>query len=195
MARTASEDPVTATANKIPLRMQVKYRDKVVPALQKEFGYKNPMMVPRLLKVVVNMGVGQAVQNKARIEAANKDLTAIVGQKPMIRKARQSVASFKLREGYPIGVAVTLRGPRMWEFVDRLISLAIPRIRDFRGLPTKLDGRGNYTMGLSEQSVFPEIQLDKVEFVQGMDITFVTTARTDKEGMALLASLGMPFRK
>lgn len=186
---------MTATANKIPLRMQVKYREKVVPALQKEFGYQNPMMVPRLVKVVVNMGVGQAVQNKARIEAANKDLTAIVGQKPMIRKARVSVAGFKLREHYPIGIAVTLRGPRMWEFIDRLVSLAIPRIRDFRGLQTKLDGHGNYTMGLSEQSVFPEIQLDKVEFVQGMDITFVTTANTDKEGMALLSNLGMPFRK
>jgi large subunit ribosomal protein L5 len=175
--------------------MLQKYRDKVVPALKKDFAYTNPMMIPRLLKVVVNMGVGQAVNNKARIEAANKDLTAIVGQKPMIRKARQSVAAFKLREGYPIGVAVTLRGPRMWEFVDRLISLAIPRIRDFRGVPSKLDGRGNYTMGLSEQSVFPEIQLDKVEFVQGMDITFVTTAGTDKEGLALLAHLGIPFRK
>jgi large subunit ribosomal protein L5 len=175
--------------------MLQKYRDKVVPALKKDFAYTNPMIIPRLLKVVVNMGVGQAVNNKARIEAANKDLTAIVGQKPMIRKARQSVAAFKLREGYPIGVAVTLRGPRMWEFVDRLISLAIPRIRDFRGVPSKLDGRGNYTMGLSEQSVFPEIQLDKVEFVQGMDITFVTTAGTDKEGLALLAHLGIPFRK
>jgi len=175
--------------------MLQKYRDKVVPALKKDFAYTNPMMIPRLLKVVVNMGVGQAVNNKARIEAANKDLTAIVGQKPMIRKARQSVAAFKLREGYPIGVAVTLRGPRMWEFVDPLITLAIPRIRDFRGVPSKLDGRGNYTMGLSEQSVFPEIQLDKVEFVQGMDITFVTTAGTDKEGLALLAHLGIPFRK
>jgi len=186
---------MTATAPKTTPRMLQKYRDKVVPALLKEFGYQNPMMVPRLSKIVVNMGVGQAVNNKARIEAANKDMTAIVGQKPMIRKARQSVASFKLREGYPIGVAVTLRGPRMWEFLDRLITLAIPRIRDFRGVPTKLDGRGNYTMGLSEQSVFPEIQLDKVEFVQGMDITFVTTAQTDKEGQALLAHLGMPFRK
>ncbi|GDY01004.1 50S ribosomal protein L5 [Planctomycetota bacterium] len=175
--------------------MLLKYREKVVPALLQDFAYTNPMKIPRLLKVVVNMGVGQAVNNKARIEAANKDLTAIVGQKPMIRKARRSVAAFKLREGYPIGVAVTLRGPRMWEFVDRLISLAIPRIRDFRGVGNKLDGRGNYTMGLSEQSVFPEIQLDKVEFVQGMDITFVTTAGTDKEGMALLTHLGMPFRK
>lgn len=176
-------------------RLQQLYRDKIVGNLRKEFGYPNPMMVPRLMKIVVNMGVGRAVENKNRIEAANKDLTAITGQKPLIRKSRGAVSGFKLREGYPIGIAVTLRGSRMWEFLDRLITLAVPRIRDFRGLPTKLDGRGNYTMGLSEQSVFPEIQLDKVEFVQGMDITFVTTARTDKEGLALLANLGMPFRK
>ncbi len=176
-------------------RMQDVYRNKAVAALRKEFGYANPMMVPRLSKIVVNMGVGRAVENKNRIEAANKDLTAITGQRPLIRRARGAVSGFKLREGYPIGIAVTLRGARMWEFLDRLITLAIPRIRDFRGLPTKLDGRGNYTMGLSEQSVFPEIQLDKVEFVQGMDITFVTTAATDKEGFALLANLGMPFRK
>jgi len=184
-----------STAKKAPPRRQQQYREKVVPALQKEFGYPNPMMVPRLLKIVVNMGVGKAVENKNRMEAANKDLTAITGQKPLIRKARGAVSGFRLREGYPIGVAVTLRGARMWEFLDRLITLAVPRIRDFRGVPTKLDGRGNYTMGLSEQSVFPEIQLDKVEFVQGMDITFVTTAPTDKEGFALLANLGMPFRK
>jgi len=176
-------------------RLQQVYRNKVVAALTKDFGYPNPMMVPRLQKIVVNMGVGRAVENKNRIEAANKDLTAITGQKPMIRKARGAVSGFKLREGYPIGIAVTLRGARMWEFLDRLITLAIPRIRDFRGVPTKLDGRGNYTMGLSEQSVFPEIQLDKVEFVQGMDITFVTSAPTDKEGLALLTHLGMPFRK
>lgn len=187
---------MTATqAPKTPPRMLQRFREKVLPALQQELGYDNPMMLPRLTKIVVNMGVGQAVQNKARIESAARDLTAIVGQKPMIRKARTSVAGFKLREGYPVGVAVTLRGGRMWDFLDRLITLAIPRIRDFRGLPTKFDGRGNYTMGLSEQSVFPEIQLDKVEFVQGMDITFVTTAKNDKEGFALLSQLGMPFRK
>lgn len=186
---------MSATATKTPVRMQAKYRDKVVPALQKEFGFTNPMVIPRLLKIVINMGVGQAVQNKARIEAAVKDMTSIAGQKPVIRAARKSVATFKLRQGYPIGCSVTLRGARMWEFLDRLVSVAIPRIRDFRGLPSKFDGRGNYTMGLSEQSVFPEIQLDKVEFVQGMDITFVTTARNDKEGMALLSNLGMPFRK
>jgi large subunit ribosomal protein L5 len=182
------------TKHAMPRLLQV-YRNKVVAALTKDFGYPNPMMVPRLQKIVVNMGVGRAVENKNRIEAANKDLTAITGQKPMIRKARGAVSGFKLREGYPIGIAVTLRGARMWEFLDRLITLAIPRIRDFRGVPTKFDGRGNYTMGLSEQSVFPEIQLDKVEFVQGMDITFVTSAPTDKEGLALLTHLGMPFRK
>jgi large subunit ribosomal protein L5 len=186
---------VTATAKKRELRMQRRYLDKVVPALKQEFGYSNPMQIPRLVKMVINMGVGQAVNNKARIEAAVRDLTAIAGQKALATKARVSVAGFKLREGYPIGCCVTLRGARMWEFADRLISVAVPRIRDFRGLPSRLDGRGNYTMGLSEQSVFPEIQLDKVEFVQGMDITFVTTARTDKEGLALLTHLGMPFRK
>ncbi len=184
----------SSTMKAVPRRLAM-YREKVVPTLRQEFGYPNPMMVPRLVKIVVNMGVGKAVENKNRLEAANKDLTAITGQKPLIRKARGAVSGFRLREGYPIGVAVTLRGARMWEFLDRLVSLAIPRIRDFRGLPTKLDGRGNYSMGLSEQSVFPEIQLDKVEFVQGMDITFVTTAPTDKEGLALMTALGLPFRK
>ena len=175
--------------------MQQRYREKVVPALREEFGYTNPMTVPRLQKIVVNMGVGKAVENKKALESATKDLTAITGQRPLVRKARVSVSGFRLREGYAVGVAVTLRGARMWEFLDRLVSLAMPRIRDFRGLPTKLDGQGNYSMGLSEQSVFPEIQLDKIEFVQGMDITFVTSAKSDKEGMSLLANLGMPFRK
>ncbi|HEX5053537.1 MAG TPA: 50S ribosomal protein L5 [Planctomycetota bacterium] len=191
---STTEERAAPKERVIPRRQKI-YREKVVAALTKEFGYANPMMVPRLQKIVVNMGVGKAVENKNRMEAANKDLTAITGQRPLIRKARGAVSGFKLREGYAIGVAVTLRGARMWEMLDRLITLAIPRIRDFRGLPTKLDGRGNYTMGLSEQSVFPEIQLDKVEFVQGMDITFVTTAPTDKEGLALLTHLGMPFRK
>ena len=184
-----------APKERVIARLQTTYRERVVPGLKKDFGYPNPMMVPRLTKIVVNMGVGKAVENKNRMEAATKDLTAITGQRPLTRKARGAVSGFKLREGYPIGTAVTLRGTRMWEFLDRLITLAIPRIRDFRGLPTKFDGRGNYTMGLSEQSVFPEIQLDKVEFVQGMDITFVTTAKTDKEGLALMTHLGMPFRK
>ncbi|MEO6593550.1 MAG: 50S ribosomal protein L5 [Planctomycetota bacterium] len=191
---STTEEKAAPKPRVVPRRQQI-YRDKVVPALKKDFGYANPMMVPRLQKIVINMGVGKAVENKNRMEAANKDLTAIAGQRPLIRKSRGAVSGFKLRENYPIGVAVTLRGARMWEMLDRLISLAIPRIRDFRGLPTKLDGRGNYTMGLSEQSVFPEIQLDKVEFVQGMDITFVTSAATDKEGLALLTHLGMPFRK
>jgi len=186
---------VTETATKIMPRMLAKYREKAVPALQKEFGYENPMMIPRLEKISVNMGVGEAVQNKGRIDAASKDMGTITGQRPLVRKARLSVSGFKLREGYPVGVAVTLRGSRMWQFLDRLISLAIPRIRDFRGLSDKFDGRGNYSMGLSEQSVFPEIQIDKVEFTQGMDITFVTTAGTDKEGSALLSHLGMPFKK
>ena len=190
---TTTEAP-EGEARSLPRRQQM-YREKVTATLLSEFDYPNPMMVPRLQKIVINMGVGQAVENKNRMEAAVKDLTAISGQKPLIRKARVAVSGFRLRIGYAVGVAVTLRGSRMWEFLDRLITLAIPRIRDFRGLPKKLDGRGNYTMGLSEQSVFPEIQLDKVEFVQGMDITFVTDAHTDKEGVALLTQLGLPFQK
>ena len=190
---TTTEKP-EGEARTMPRRQQ-RYREKVIAALTSEFNYPNPMMVPRLEKIVINMGVGQAVENKNRMDAAVKDLTAICGQKPLIRKARVAVSGFRLRIGYAVGVAVTLRGDRMWEFLDRLISLAIPRIRDFRGLPKKFDGHGNYTMGLSEQSVFPEIQLDKVEFVQGMDITFVTDAHTDKEGVALLTQLGLPFQK
>jgi large subunit ribosomal protein L5 len=178
-----------------PARLLQKYRNQVAPALREQFGYTNPMMIPMLEKVVVNMGVGRAVENKARIEHAARDLGTITGQKPVVTKARVSVAGFKLRQGQAVGVAVTLRGPQMWEFVDRLIAIAIPRIRDFRGLPTKLDGNGNYTMGLSEQIVFPEINRDKVEFVQGMHITFVTTARNDEEAFALLQKLGLPFRK
>ncbi len=179
---------------KVPPRVLDKFRSEVAPALREQFGYSNDMMIPKLTKIVVNMGIGKALENKARIEHAVRELGIITGQRPVIRKARKSVAHFKLREGSAIGVSVTLRGPRMWEFVDRLISISIPRIRDFRGLRNKFDGRGNYTMGLSEQSVFPEINLDKVEFIQGMDITFVTTAKTDQEGLALLEKLGMPFR-
>lgn len=190
---TTTEAP-EGEASTVPRRQQL-YREKVIAALRSEFDYSNQMMVPRLQKIVINMGVGEAVENKNRMDAAVKDLTAITGQKPLIRKARVAVSGFRLRIGYAIGVAVTLRGSRMWEFLDRLVTLAIPRIRDFRGLPKKFDGHGNYSMGLSEQSVFPEIQLDKVEFVQGMDITFVTDASTDKEGFALLTQLGMPFQK
>ncbi len=182
-------------AEKPAPRMLEKYRAEIAPALREQFGYSNPMMIPQLQKIVLNMGVGRALENKNRIDHAVRELGVIAGQRPVITKARKSVAGFKLREGYAIGCSVTLRGDRMWEFLDRLVALAVPRIRDFRGLSAKLDGRGNYTMGLSEQSVFPEIILDKVEFIQGMNITFVTTAETDEEGYALLSSLGMPFKK
>ncbi|MBI83632.1 MAG: 50S ribosomal protein L5 [Planctomycetaceae bacterium] len=175
--------------------MLEKYRAEIAPAMREQFGYSNPMMIPQLQKIVLNMGVGRALENKNRIDHAVRELGVIAGQRPVITKARKSVAGFKLREGYAIGCSVTLRGDRMWEFLDRLVTLAVPRIRDFRGLSAKLDGQGNYTMGLSEQSVFPEIILDKVEFIQGMNITFVTTAETDEEGYALLSSLGMPYKK
>lgn len=176
-------------------RMHAKYREEVAPALREQFGYKNPMQIPNLRKVVVNMGIGKAVENKTRIDHALRELSVIVGQRPLVRQARKSIATFKLREGNPVGVAVTLRGARMWEFADRLISIAIPRIRDFRGFSKKFDGRGNYSMGISEQSIFPEINLDKIEFVQGMHITFVTSAPTDEEGFYLLDKLGFPFKK
>lgn len=177
-------------------RLQVRYLTEVVPNLIKRFGYRNPLQVPKLEKIVLNMGVGKATENRARIEAAVKDLAAISGQKPIITKARKSVAGFKLRRNDPIGCMVTLRRDMMYDFLDRLISIVIPRIRDFRGLSTEsFDGRGNYSMGISEQFVFPEINIDKVEFVQGVDINIVTTARTDEEGLALLRELGMPFRR
>jgi large subunit ribosomal protein L5 len=164
-------------------------------ALSKKFGYKNPMMVPRLQKVVINMGLGAAVGNPKIIDSAVEDLRAIAGQKPVITRARKSIATFKLRENLPIGVTVTLRSDRMWEFVDRLISFSLPRVRDFRGVnPKGFDGRGNFTMGLKEQIIFPEIDYDKVDDVKGMNISFVTTARTDEEGRALLTELGIPFR-
>ena len=189
MTETETPEP------KVTPRLATRYAETIRPALQEAFKYPNPMMIPTLKKVVINMGIGRAVENKKRLEEGTKDLTTIAGQKPIITKARKSLANFKLREGNPIGCSVTLRSDRMWEFIDRLITVAIPRIRDFRGLHKKLDGRGNYTMGLSEQSVFPEIQLDKIEFVQGMNITFVTTAPTDEEGVALLEQIGVPFRK
>ncbi len=176
-------------------RMLTKYREEVAPALRKQFGYENPMQVPGLSKIVINMGIGKAVENKTRIDHALRELAVIAGQRPSIRLARKSIATFKLREDNPVGVAVTLRGARMWEFADRLITIAIPRIRDFRGFSKKLDGRGNYSMGISEQSIFPEINLDKIEFVQGMHITFVTSASTDEEGFSLLEKLGFPFKK
>jgi len=178
----------------VPARLKLRYRNEVRAALMKQFGIQNAMAIPNLKKVVINMGCKGAVETKARIDAAVRDLSVICGQKPTIRKAKASIANFKLREGMPIGVAVTLRGDRMWEFTDRLISVVLPRIRDFRGVKSKLDGRGNYTMGLSEQSVFPEVDFDKLEYVQGMDVTFVTNAPSDEQGFFLLKELGIPFR-
>jgi large subunit ribosomal protein L5 len=176
-------------------RLKVRYRDELVPALMEELGLVNVMQVPRLDKVVVNMGVGEATKDARSLEAAVEDLTVITGQKPVVTKARKSIAGFKLREGMPIGAKVTLRGNHMWEFVDRLVSLALPRIRDFRGLdPRSFDGHGNYTMGVTEQLIFPEIDYDKVHQIRGMDITIVTTATSDDEGRALLLALGFPLQ-
>ncbi len=173
-----------------------KYKKETIPALMKHFDYKNVNMVPRLEKISVNMGVGIATQNKAILDNAVKDLTQITGRKPIITKAKKSISNFKLRQGMPIGCKVTLRGEGMYEFLDRLISIVIPRIRDFRGASAKsFDGRGNYTFGIKEQTVFPEIEYDKIDAIRGMDITIVTTADSDEEGKELLSSLGMPFRK
>ena len=176
-------------------RLQTSYREVSIPRLKEEFNYTNPMLTPRLSKVVVNVSMKDAIQNIKLLETAAQELAAITGQKAVIRRARRSIANFKLREGMPIGTSVTLRRTHMWEFVDRLISLAMPRIRDFRGISRKaFDGRGNYSLGLREQIIFPEIDYDKVDRIHGMNITFVTTAPTDAEGLAFLESLGMPFR-
>ena len=175
-------------------RLKNRYREEILPALRQEFGFANVMQVPGLTKIVVNMGVGEAARDSKLIEGAVRDLTAITGQKPSVTRARKSIAQFKLREGMPIGAHVTLRGDRMWEFLDRLLSLALPRIRDFRGLsPKQFDGKGNYTFGLTEQVMFHEIDQDKVDRQRGMDITVVTTATSDDEGRALLKQLGFPF--
>ena len=177
-------------------RLQDKYKAEIVPALVKDFGYKNVMQVPRVTKVSVNMGLGEAVQNPKLIDACLDELAHITGQKPVITRSRKAIAGFKLRAGLPIGVHVTLRRDKMWEFLDRLLSLALPRVRDFRGIsPKGFDGRGNFTLGLKEQIIFPEINYDKVAKVKGMNITVVTTARTDDEARRLLTHLGMPFRK
>lgn len=177
-------------------RLKEKYRKEVMPALMKEFSYRNVMQVPRLEKVVINVGLGEAIQNIKLLDAAQKELSAITGQKAVITKAKKSIAGFKLRQGMPIGCKVTLRGDRMFEFLDRLISVALPRIRDFKGVSGKaFDGKGNYTLGIKEQFIFPEIDYDKVEMVHGMDITICSSAETDAEGKALLRHLGMPFRK
>lgn len=176
--------------------LKEKYKTEVVPALLKAFNYDNVMQVPRVKKVVVNIGVGEALDNAKALDSAVSDLIKITGQKPIITKARKSIANFKLREGRAIGVKVTLRGDRMWAFLDRLMNVALPRVRDFRGVsPNSFDGRGNYTLGLREQLVFPEIDYDKIDKVRGMEVSIVTTAETDEEGRALLLLLGMPFRK
>jgi large subunit ribosomal protein L5 len=186
----------TATAEKTLPRLKQKYREEIAAKLREQFGYANPMQIPGLTKIVVNMGVGEAARDAKKIDGAVRDLATITGQKPQIRKATKSIAQFKLREGMPIGAKVTLRGDRMWEFLDRLLSIALPRIRDFRGLDArKLDGHGNYTFGLTEQSVFIEIDQDRIDSVRGMDITLVTTATTDDEGRALLKLLGFPFKE
>ncbi|HET6770436.1 MAG TPA: 50S ribosomal protein L5 [Actinomycetota bacterium] len=180
---------------RVPPRLQQRYRQELLPALQGELGFDNPMRVPRLEKIVVNVGVGEATREAKLLDSAIEDLKVITGQRPLVTKAKKSIASFKLRAGMSIGAKVTLRGDRMWEFLDRLLSVALPRIRDFRGLdPEAFDGRGNYTVGITEQLIFPEIDYDKVDAVRGMDITVVTTAATDEEGRALLRALGFPFR-
>jgi large subunit ribosomal protein L5 len=180
----------------VPPRLRERFRTAVVPAMMKERGYTNPLQVPRLEKIVINMGVGEGKENAKVLDFATGDLQAITGQKPVITRAKKSIANFKLRENVPIGCKVTLRGPRMYEFLDRLVNVALPRVRDFKGVPPKgFDGRGNYNLGLKEQVIFPEIVFDKVDKVRGMDVTMVTTARTDEEARALLAHLGVPFRE
>ncbi|HEV2779028.1 MAG TPA: 50S ribosomal protein L5 [Actinophytocola sp.] len=185
-----------STAEKIVPRLKTRYREEIVSALRSDFTFDNPMQIPRLVKIVVNMGVGDAARDAKLIEGAVRDLSTITGQRPEIRRARKSIAQFKLREGMPIGAKVTLRGDRMWEFLDRLLTIALPRIRDFRGLsPKQFDGNGNYTFGLNEQSMFHEIDPDSIDRQRGMDITIVTTATNDEEGRALLRHLGFPFRE
>ncbi|HLM78633.1 MAG TPA: 50S ribosomal protein L5 [Rubrobacteraceae bacterium] len=176
-------------------RLRKRYREEITSSLRDRFEYENPMQIPRLEKIVVNMGVGEAVQNGRALDGAMEDLAKITGQKPQLRRARKSVAGFKIREGMPVGARVTLRGERMWEFLDRLISVALPRVRDFRGInPNSFDGRGNFALGLREQLIFPEISYDSVDATRGMDVAVVTTAKTDEEARELLRLLGMPFR-
>jgi large subunit ribosomal protein L5 len=184
-----------AAAPSVP-RLRTRFDTELKPALQQELALENVMQVPRMTKIVVNMGVGRATQQRSLLDGAVNDLQIITGQKPSVRKAKKSIATFKLREGNEIGAMVTLRGDRMWEFYDRLVSLAIPRIRDFRGMPpNQFDGHGNYTFGLTEQLVFPEIDYDKIDTVRGMNVTIVTTAKTDEQGRALMRALGFPFRR
>lgn len=176
-------------------RLKDLYLEQVVPALQKDLGYENVMQVPRLEKIVVNIGMGEALQNAKALDAAVQDIMIITGQRPIVTRARKSIAGFKLREGNPIGVKVTLRGKRMWDFLDRLCNMALPRQRDFRGIsPDSFDGRGNYSLGLREQLIFPEVDYDKIDRIRGLEVTIVTTAKTDEEGLRLLQHLGLPFR-
>ncbi len=188
--------PAAPQVPRVPARLRERYRTEIAPSLMKEFNYTNRMQVPEVTKVVINMGLGEAVGNVKVIDAAVEELSAITGQKPVVTRARKSEAAFKLRAGMPIGCKVTLRGERMYEFLDRLLSVALPRIRDFRGVPTKsFDGRGNYALGIREQLIFPEIRYDKVEMTRGMDVCIATSAKTDEEARALLTHLGFPFRK
>ncbi len=185
-----------SVSGSVPPRLRERFRTAVIPALMKERSYTNPFQVPRLEKIVINMGVGEGKENAKVVDFATADLQAIAGQRPVVTRAKKSIANFKLRENAPIGCKVTLRGPRMYEFLDRLVNVALPRVRDFKGVPPKgFDGRGNYNLGLKEQVIFPEIVFDKVDKVRGMDITMVTTARTDEEAKALLTHLGVPFRE
>jgi len=183
-------------AARTPPRLKQRFRDEVAPALMREFGYKNGMQVPSVDKVVINIGMGEATQNANALDAASQDIATITGQKPVITRAKRSIANFKIREGNPIGLAVTVRGDRMWEFLDRLVNAALPRIRDFRGVPRKaFDGRGNFSLGVREQLIFPEIEYDKIDRVRGMQINIITTARNDEEGARLLELLGMPYSR
>jgi large subunit ribosomal protein L5 len=194
-AQTQEQAPVVSNTDEVPPRFAEKYLMEVIPALTKQFNYKNPNQVPRLEKIVVNMGLGAAVANPKIIDSAVDELRAITGQKPVVTRAKKAIATFKLRAGVPIGAMVTLRKAHMWEFLDRLVSLALPRTRDFRGVSRKaFDGKGNYTLGLKEQIIFPEINYDRIDAIKGLNISFVTTAKTDEEGRALLQHLGMPFR-
>ena len=196
-SRSSSEEKVKVVSNTeaVAPRFAGKYVKDVIPALTKQFSYKNPNQVPRLEKIVLNMGLGQAVTNPKIVDAAVEELRSITGQKPIVTRSKKAIASFKLRAGIPIGAMVTLRRGRMWEFLDRLITLALPRTRDFRGVSRKaFDGKGNYTLGLREQIIFPEINYDRIDIIKGLNISFVTTARTDEEGRALLQHMGMPFR-
>jgi large subunit ribosomal protein L5 len=194
-AASPSQAHVTSNTPAVPPRMLEKYKGEVIPALTKQFNYKNPNQVPRLEKIVVNMGLGAAVANPKIIDTAVDELKAISGQKPVVTRSKKAIANFKLRAGLPIGAMITLRRGRMWEFLDRLVSVALPRMRDFKGVSRKaFDGKGNYTLGLREQIIFPEINYDKIDAIKGLNITLVTTAKTDEEGRALLQTLGMPFR-